>query len=75
MTGTGWRSIQLRVVAQDSSLAVKGELPLTDKARPGAISVDAQGATLATLAQYAPAGTNITGSGDATLTGHRSAER
>ena len=41
---------QLRLVAQDSSLAVKGDLPLTESGRPGTISVDAR-ANLATLAQ------------------------
>ena len=59
---------QLRLVAQDSTIAVRGELPLTERGAPGAINLDAR-ANLATLAQYAPAGTNITGAGELTVTG------
>jgi outer membrane protein assembly complex protein YaeT len=59
---------QLRVVAQDSTMSVQGEMPLTERGAPGAITVDGRG-NLATLAQYAPAGTNLTGSGDLLLTG------
>jgi outer membrane protein assembly complex protein YaeT len=59
---------QLRVVAQDSTLAVSGDLPLTERGAPGALKVDAR-ANLATLTRYAPAGTNITGSGEVTVAG------
>ena len=59
---------QLRLVAQDSTLAVRGELPLREGAAPGTITVEAR-ANLATLARYAPAGTNATGSGELTITG------
>jgi outer membrane protein assembly complex protein YaeT len=59
---------QLRLVAQDSTIAVSGELPLTERGAPGVIKLDAR-ANLATLAQYAPAGTNLTGAGDLTISG------
>ncbi|MBA3270256.1 MAG: translocation/assembly module TamB domain-containing protein, partial [Acidobacteria bacterium] len=59
---------QLRVVADDSTVAVSGDLPVTDRGAPGAINVNARG-NLATLARYAPAGTNLTGSGELTITG------
>ena len=59
---------QLRVVAQDSTLSVQGEMPLTERGAPGTITVAGRG-NLATLARYAPAGTNLTGSGDVLLTG------
>jgi outer membrane protein assembly complex protein YaeT len=59
---------QLRLVAQESTLAVNGELPLTERGAAGAINVDVR-ANLATLARYAPAGTSLTASGDLSLTG------
>jgi outer membrane protein assembly complex protein YaeT len=59
---------RLRVVARDSAIAVNGELPLTDRDVPGAITVEAR-ANLATLAQYAPAEWNLTASGDLSVTG------
>jgi outer membrane protein assembly complex protein YaeT len=59
---------RLRLVAQDSSVALAGELPLTNAGSPGAITVEAQG-NLATLAQYAPTGTAVTASGDLVLSG------
>jgi outer membrane protein assembly complex protein YaeT len=59
---------QLRLLAQDSSVTVRGELPLTDGGAPGAITVEAR-ANLATLARYAPAGTALTGAGDVTMSG------
>jgi outer membrane protein assembly complex protein YaeT len=59
---------QLRLLAQDSSLSVRGELPLTEGGAPGAITVEAR-ANLATLARYAPAGTTLTGAGDVTMSG------
>ena len=59
---------RLRVVAQDSSVLVSGELPMTDRAGTGALTIDGR-ANLATLVQYAPAGTEVAGSGEMTLTG------
>lgn len=59
---------QLKLKAQDSTLAVSGTLPLTDAGAPGSINVDAQ-ANLATLAQYAPVGMEIAADGTLTLTG------
>ncbi|HEY0284565.1 MAG TPA: translocation/assembly module TamB domain-containing protein, partial [Vicinamibacterales bacterium] len=59
---------RLRVVAQDSAVLVTGELPLTDRAGTGALTIDGR-ANLATLAQYAPTGTEVAGSGEMTLTG------
>ena len=59
---------QLRLVAQDSVVAVRGELPIRETGAAGAITIDAR-ANLATLARYAPAGTNLTGSGEVTLNG------
>jgi outer membrane protein assembly complex protein YaeT len=58
----------LRLVAQDSTLAVSGDLPLDEGDAPGAITIDAR-ANLATLARYAPVGTDLTASGDLSLTG------
>ena len=59
---------RLRLVAQDSELLVTGNLPLADRAGAGAVTLDAR-ANVATLAQYAPAGSGITGAGELTLTG------
>lgn len=59
---------RLRLVAQDSTVAVQGELPVRETGAPGAITLDAR-ANLATLARYAPAGTDLTGSGRVTLAG------
>ena len=59
---------RLRVVAQDSAVVVSGDLPMTDRAAVGALTIDGR-ANLATLVQYAPAGSGVTGSGDLTLTG------
>ena len=59
---------RLRVVAQDSTMLVTGELPMTDRAGSGALTIDGK-ANLATLVQYAPAGTEVSGSGEMTLTG------
>ena len=59
---------QLRLVAQDSNVSVQGELPLTDRGAAGTIVVDAH-ANLATLAQYLPAGTEVTATGALTLAG------
>jgi outer membrane protein assembly complex protein YaeT len=59
---------QLRVVAQDSTVDVRGELPLNERGAPGVVNVDARG-NLATLARYAPAGANVSGAGELRLTG------
>jgi outer membrane protein assembly complex protein YaeT len=59
---------QLRLTAQDSTIAVRGEMPVTERGAPGTINLDAR-ANLATLAQYAPAGSDITGAGEVTVTG------
>ncbi|HEX6162086.1 MAG TPA: translocation/assembly module TamB domain-containing protein, partial [Vicinamibacterales bacterium] len=59
---------QLRLRAQDSTIAVSGNLPLLDRSAPGAITIDAN-ANLATLAQYAPVGSNIAADGRLTVTG------
>ena len=59
---------QLRLTAQDSSVVVSGDLPVTDRANPGTIHLEAQ-ANLATLARYAPAGTSVSGDGAVTLMG------
>ena len=59
---------RLRVVAQDSAVLVTGELPMTDSAGTGALTIDGR-ANLSTLVQYAPAGTEVAGSGEMTLTG------
>jgi outer membrane protein assembly complex protein YaeT len=59
---------RLRLVARDSTLLVSGDLPLTERAGAGALNVDGH-ANVATLASYAPAGSNITGAGELTLTG------
>ena len=58
----------LRLSAQDSTVAVTGELPIAKSDAPGTINVDAR-ANLATLARYAPADTNLTASGALRLTG------
>ena len=58
----------LRLRAQDSTIAVSGNLPLLDRSAPGALTIDAR-ANLATLAQYAPVGSNIAADGRLTVTG------
>jgi outer membrane protein assembly complex protein YaeT len=59
---------QLRVRAEDSTIAVTGNLPLLDRAAPGAITIDAR-ANLATLSRYAPVGSDIAADGRLTLSG------
>ncbi|RPI57832.1 MAG: hypothetical protein EHM55_00405 [Acidobacteria bacterium] len=59
---------RLQLVARDSTVEISGELPLTERGAPGAIDLDAR-ANLATLAEYAPDGTELTGSGTLLLTG------
>jgi outer membrane protein assembly complex protein YaeT len=59
---------QLVLTASDSSLAVTGTLPVVDRPAPGTIMIDGR-ANLATLAQYAPVGTNIAADGRLTVKG------
>jgi outer membrane protein assembly factor BamA/autotransporter translocation and assembly factor TamB len=59
---------RLRLTAQDSSLEVRGTLPMNVRRGEGEISVEAR-ANLETLARYAPAGTSISAAGDLALTG------
>ncbi len=59
---------RLQLAAGDSSLVVSGTLPLTDGAGTGDIRVEGH-ANLATLAQYLPAGTDLTGDGAVTIKG------
>ena len=59
---------RLRVLAQDSSIEVTGNLPLLDRSAPGTININAN-ANLATLVQYAPVGTDLAADGRLTLTG------
>lgn len=59
---------RLHVTAQDSFVIVSGDLPVTDRAGTGVLQLEAQ-ANLATLARYAPAGTNISGDGSVSVTG------
>ncbi len=59
---------RLRVLAQDSTIEVAGNLPLLDGAAPGTITLNAN-ANLATLIQYAPVGTDLAADGRLTLTG------
>jgi outer membrane protein insertion porin family len=58
----------LEVTGGDTSLTVSGELPLTEEAGTGEISIDLKG-TLATMAQYAPPETGLAGDGAVALTG------
>ncbi len=59
---------RLGVKAQDSTIVVSGELPLTARAGEGALQVDAR-ANLATLTQYVPAGTAVNGNGALVVAG------
>ena len=59
---------RLELAARDAALRLSGSLPLTERAVPGRITVDAR-AQLAALVQYLPAATNITGDGVMTLSG------
>jgi len=59
---------QLKLRADDSTLAVTGNLPLRDGAAPGVITLEAR-ANLATLARYVPVGTNLAADGELTLAG------
>jgi outer membrane protein assembly factor BamA/autotransporter translocation and assembly factor TamB len=59
---------KVEVAANDVSLTVTGELPLTDDAGAGAIDLNLHG-SLATLTQYLPPDSNIAGDGAVALTG------
>ena len=59
---------KLEVTADDVSLTLSGDLPLTEEAPAGAIAVDLHG-SLATLMLYAPPQTNIASDGAIALTG------
>jgi outer membrane protein assembly complex protein YaeT len=59
---------RLRVNAQDSTITVTGELPLTTRAEEGALQIDAR-ANLATLTKFAPAGSAISGDGALVVAG------
>ena len=59
---------KLEVTADDVSLTLSGDLPLTEEAPAGEIAVDLRG-SLATLMLYAPPQTNIASDGAIALTG------
>lgn len=59
---------RLRLLAQDSTLELSGDLPLREASAPGTINLSAD-ANLATLIQYAPVGTDLAADGRLTLTG------
>ena len=58
----------LEVDASGSTLTVKGELPLTDRAGEGELAVDLHG-NIGTLTHYLPPDTPVAGDGELTLTG------
>jgi outer membrane protein assembly factor BamA/autotransporter translocation and assembly factor TamB len=58
----------LEVDASGSTLTVKGELPLTDRAGEGELAVDLHG-NIGTLTQFLPPDTPVAGDGELTLTG------
>jgi outer membrane protein assembly complex protein YaeT len=58
----------LRIEGADTSVTVRGDLPLADRTASGEMAIDLRG-TLATLTQYAPSDANISGDGAVTLTG------
>lgn len=59
---------RLLLEAEDSTIAVSGNLPLVDRNAPGALTIDAN-ANLATLVQYAPVGTDLAADGRLTVKG------
>ena len=59
---------RFELAARESTLSLSGSLPMTERAGRGEIDVAAR-AQLATLANYLPPETNITGDGVVTLTG------
>ena len=58
----------LEVEASGSTLGVKGDLPLTDRAGKGELALDLKG-NIATLMQYLPPDTPVAGEGTLTLNG------
>jgi len=58
----------LSIEGADTSLTMSGDLPLADRTQQGDIAIDLHG-TLATLTQYFPLETNISGDGAVSLTG------
>ena len=59
---------QLTLTAEGATIAVKGELPVNESGAPGEITLDAR-SDIASLARYAPAGTDASGSGELLITG------
>ncbi|HKE87500.1 MAG TPA: translocation/assembly module TamB domain-containing protein [Vicinamibacterales bacterium] len=59
---------RLQVAAEGSSLTVGGQLPLSDEAGTGELSLDLRG-SLATLANFAPPDRQIAADGEVTMTG------
>ena len=59
---------KLQVSAEGASLTVGGQLPLTDEAGQGDLTVDLRG-NLTTVGQYLPPDANVAFDGDVTLTG------
>jgi outer membrane protein assembly complex protein YaeT len=59
---------KLQVSAEDATLTVGGQLPLTDEAGEGDITVDLRG-SLVTVGQYLPPDTKLAFDGQVTLTG------
>ena len=59
---------KLQVNAEGATLTVGGQLPLTDQAGEGDITVDLRG-SLTTVGQFLPPDTNIAFDGEVTLTG------
>jgi len=59
---------KLKVSAEGATLTVGGQLPLTDEAGQGDITVDLRG-SLVTVGQYLPPDTNVAFDGEVTLTG------
>ncbi|HEY1303941.1 MAG TPA: translocation/assembly module TamB domain-containing protein [Vicinamibacterales bacterium] len=59
---------KLEVAAEGSSLTVGGQLPLSDEAGTGELTLDLRG-SLATLANFAPPDRQIAADGEVTMTG------
>lgn len=59
---------QLQITAPDSSLSVRGTLPIAADAEPGDLNIEAH-ANLGTLTRFLPKSMNVTGDGAVTLTG------
>jgi len=58
----------LSIEGADTSLTISGDLPVANRTQPGEFAIDLHG-TLATLTQYFPPDTNISGDGAVALTG------